>query len=485
MIALLLLACSSDCPPGSTIHADGLCHLIETTESDTASVAIDTGQPASSTSLPGFEWGDPISLISVAGQGPSTSGKPEGAVYEWLDGVVLNEEIALLTGQGGLITVDIPSGEITWQDQTIERGYRVDADGDLAAVGPRISPPIIVDLSAPNTPVVGDTIELFSGYHEDIAVDDGRILIGWLDNGAVLVDAQGALLSVLEADDAFAVGLEGERAVVTDDDELILWDVSDPTAPQVLDRVTLSGHGRDIAFDGQHLAVAMGGADVAVFSVADDVLTHLGALDLPGSSFSVSLDGDYLWIGAWEVVGLAWLGDGGPVMLGHEPPGANAMAVAAGAGRAVVADWYYATTMELNAGLAGPEIVVPEALWFTGDSAQSVAFENGGAFDLEVTMAPGDGFKTSETSLTLRPGERYSVAVTPPAGGAESTLEWTSNDPDEPAGQVALNQANQSIGAAHEDFELLGFSWPDGAKELHRLSDQRGSVVFLAYYALY
>jgi len=49
--------------------------------------------------------------------------------------------------------------------------------------------------------------------------------------------------------------------------------------------------------------------------------------------------------------------------------------------------------------------------------------------------------------------------------------------------QVTQNQG--SVGVEHEDFELLGITWPDTTLESYRLSDYRGDVVFLAYFATY
>ncbi|MDP7111369.1 MAG: hypothetical protein QGH45_05375, partial [Myxococcota bacterium] len=126
--------------------------------------------------------------------------------------------------------------------------------------------------------------------------------------------------------------------------------------------------------------MGLGGNGAAVFEVDGDSLVELGRVAPPGSALSVALDGDYLWIGGWELVGLAWIGPDGPLMLGHEPPESSAMGVGATGGVAVVADWYFVTTMARGDLVAGSEVVLPERIFFTGDplDPNTLSVHNGG-----------------------------------------------------------------------------------------------------------
>lgn len=65
----------------------------------------------------------------------------------------------------------------------------------------------------------------------------------------------------------------------------------------------------------------------------------------------------------------------------------------------------------------------------------------------------------------------------------DGVITWSSDDPDEPAGEIALLVADQGVGAAHADFEMLGFTPPDGDLRQYRLSDYLGQVVILDYFA--
>ena len=176
---------------------------------------------------------------------------------------------------------------------------------------------MVLDVSDTGLPVQLAEAKPFEGYHEDISMDGERILVGAHDEGAVFFDLELTQLATLPVDDAFAVGLVGDRAVVTHNTTLELWDVSDLDDAQLLDTVEMGGEGRDIAFDGAHLAVGLGGNGVGVYAVeSDDTLVHRGDLEVPGSAFGVSLDGDYLWASAWEETVLAWVGGGEPLPLG-------------------------------------------------------------------------------------------------------------------------------------------------------------------------
>ena len=95
----------------------------------------------------------------------------------------------------------------------------------------------------------------FEGVHEDVDVDGNKVLIGWHANGGVLVDLGGNLLGTLPATDAFAVSLSGNQALLTDQNALVLFDISDPVAPVELDRQPLTGEGRDLSWEGEHAVV--------------------------------------------------------------------------------------------------------------------------------------------------------------------------------------------------------------------------------------
>ena len=463
MLSFLLSACGPQtCPDGFDLRDDGNCYQREDTAADSP-----------------YTLGDPIITIGTWPGGYPSKGDD---FVEWMDAAAIDSSTALMVGQGGYARLDLDSATITEQVHDM-RGYRVAIDGGQAAIATRTAGVMVVDTQTLNR--TGDYAGP-GGTHEDIAADGGRILVGWKEQGGILLDADLNELGRLEADSAFAVGLSGDRALLTDGDQLVLFDITDPANAAELDRVTTAGEGRDIAFDGSHIAVGMGGSGVGIYALESDTLAHRGDLSVPGSAFSVALDGDYLWIAAWEVVALAWIGEGDPVVLGHESPQTSAMGLGAVDGRAAVADWYNATALQRIEGVAGPELVLPERIYLPSDSAVTLPVENGGAMDLSIDFTLPPDVALSATSLVLSPGDKQNLLLSVPDDlTTSSIISWTSNDPDEPSGGISVSRSSQGVGTVHEDFTVKGFVWPDTTASLYTLSEHLGEVVFLAYWSDY
>ncbi|MFT5683285.1 MAG: hypothetical protein ACI8RZ_004216 [Myxococcota bacterium] len=465
----LLIACTGADPEPAENPADSGVSLEDTG---------DTTAPPD-----GFTLGDPI----------TTTGFMLDVVtgYEWTDAVMLDASTALLGGVTGYGIFDVDTAELIG-DYREARSYRVDAHNGLAIVVERTEPPLVIDVSDPRNPSdhargSGDMRD--GTAYQDVAIHDGLILIGWQEQGARFFSDRLNELGTFPGEQVFAVELFEDRALITDLDALILLDVTDPSAPTEITRTDLPGEGRDLSVSGSHVAVGMGGLGVMVFDLTDDVLTPRGQVTPPGSSTGVSIDGDYLWIAGWEQVALAWLGEGGPVVLGHEEPSQSAMGIGAGFGRAVVGDWYAASALAVNEGVGGPELVIEDTLWFTeGGSSQSIRIRNNGIFDLTLSLeAPTTGFSAEAADLTLAPGESHTLTITPPDTRDEGPglLAYTSNDPDEQSGVIELDWTSLGVGSTHPDFSMQGFTLPDKTLSTFTLSDYEGQAVYLAYWAMY
>ena len=489
-----LSGCSSNtCPKGSERRANGLCYLLNSAPdagNDTGTGSVDSADTGDDSGTPftDYAYGDQISVLGLEASG---GGEAMPIVYEWTDAAAINDDLAIVTGQGGYGIIDMATGTLLHQEFT-RRALRVATDGQTAILASRNDGLMKVDVSAgADTRGQSDFLTPpFEGVHEDVDVDGNQVLIGWHANGGVLVDLGGNLLGTLPATDAFAVSLSGSQALLTDQNALVLFDISNPAAPVELDRQPLTGEGRDLSWEGEHAVVGMGGAGVSVWNVAGNSLVHRGDLTLPGSALSVAVDGDHAWIGAWAVTGLVDLAAEPPVMLVHEPPAYSSMGVGASGGRAVVADWFASTALQANDGMAGPEIVVDDALYFDRDAAstQFLRVANHGVMDLVLNTDPAaDGYTISPTTLTVAPGTSESLQVDWQGGDTPSraTLEWLSNDPDEVDGRVSLGPTDQGTGTEHDDFSSPGFQLPDDTERIYTLSDERGKAVVLVYWALF
>lgn len=438
-------ACTpAPCPKGSARQDDGLCYLSATGAGgvDSAAAAHDSGTDSGTLPDPTHAYipGDPIQLLGAEDSG---GGHGTPIAYEWTDAAAINDTLAIVTGQGGYGLIDMASGALLYQENT-RRALRVATDGRTAILASRNDGLMKVDVSAgaETRGAMSLPAPALSGVHEDVDVDGDRILIGWHSEGGVLLQPDGSLLGVLPATDAFAVALSGDRALITDGSELVLFDITVPATPVELDRQAMSGEGRDLAWEGHHAVVGMGGAGASVWETSTDGLVHRGDIVTPGSALSVAIDEDRAWIGAWEVTALVDLAAEPPVVLGHETPLYSAMGVGAAGGRAVVADWFASTALQAEEGVAGPELVMDSALFFDPDAPSTRLLEvsNHGPLALEwATDAEVDGYTVSPPALTLAPGERTTVRVEWAGSTAapRADLAWRANDPDEASGVVS------------------------------------------------
>lgn len=467
------------CPAGSERRADGLCYLVESDGADGGEPDADTGEG------PQPPTGD--DPILTTGRG-----RPEGELmYEFVDAAMIDETWAIAVGQGGFTIVDIRDASLAVVEGE-RRALRVDTDGGLAALSTRDNSMPLVDVSDPTAPRKLEPLRFdrVDAPSEDVSVDGGRILIGFRGEGAQLWNADNEHLATIPAEDAFAVALRGDRALLTDGASLELWDLSDLGAPGLLTSAPLPAEGRDLSWEGEHVAVGMGGAGTSVWRLDGTTLTERATLRTPGSALSVAVDGDRLWIGTWEVAALADLAAEPPVVLGHETPTWSAMAVAAAGGHALIADWYSVTSLEAVDGARGPELVPPPDLYFSTEDAgpEAAVFENGGTETLDLRFElEGGGFSVTPERLELEPGAFGTVLVTPEAGwsGERASLEWESNDADEAEGVVQLAPADAGVGTTHVDFTLQGYQLPDESLQTFDFADTRGKVVVLVYWALF
>jgi len=151
----------------------------------------------------------------------------------------------------------------------------------------------------------------------------------------------------------------------------------------------------------------------------------------------------------------------------------------------VVADWRGMGVYAPESDPAGDIEIWPARLDFGAVNAAPrdsvVIVRNNGAGSLSVSsINTPAGITTSLNSFTLGPGESRTVIVS--ANGADmvrSTIEYVSNDPDEPSTIQRVYKNNTTfpqMGSVAPDFRLLGTDM-----QQHSLSDFRGKVVYLEF----
>lgn len=470
MTPLLLLACTGAPPPPPPTG------VTDASTIDTADTGTTTDPSAG---LPdGFTWGDPIETDAVT---------ETEKFYEHLDAARIGDDRGMLVSNNGFVVVDLATGEPTLEFDE-HNGFQVawDPTIDVAWVGTKLSAVWKVDVSDPDNATILSRGNPWSGGHEDLDCEDGRVLVSAHEDGAVLMDDSFQVLSTFPASYAVGAGLHQGRAVITDANEVVLIDWSDPESPMELDRLALRVTGWDLDFDGTHVAVAQGAEGVAVLAVVDDTLVLRGELPSPGGAYGVSLDGDSLWATAWSQTMLIWLGGDAPVVVGHEPSADAAMALGAlGDGRVLVADWQKISILSRTDFVAGAEVDLAEELWFpVGEpDSQTLTVLNGGAQDLVLDFQAPETFTVDPASLVLAPGAETRVSVRPVAEPVAGTLRWTSNDPDEPSGQVKLSLADTTIGQPHPDFSLEAVLADGSSRVVVTNDDLHGQIAYIAWFS--
>jgi hypothetical protein len=437
-----------------------------------------------------YQVGDAILTAATFPDPPNNGGQ---IMYEWVDVAIYDDAYAVQVGVSGVGLVSREDGRVL-DEQNNGRGYSVDSDGDLIVVGTRTDRVGLWRFQEGETLTPAGFIE-GAGVHEKVAVDDELVAVAWRNRGVKLyqstTDVQ--LLSTISTTDAYAVDLADNRLVYSDDKELVLADVSDPVNVIELDRVHVDSEIRDIDFDGSKVAVGLGGNGVCLFNLVDDrLVAHDSALP-PGSVFSLSLDGEYLWAASWSVTTLYAIQETGLLSLAQEEPMMSAMGVAASGGRAVVADWYQSTILEQVEQRWGAEVDLPVVMRFReGDSMlQPLWVYNYGAQPLEIAFTNiSTGFTvehvpSDESSAIVPVGGSALFSVSSPSGiWSPGSIQWTSNDPDELSGTISVYPSDAGEGSLHPDFALPLVS-REGPQGTARLSDFQGKILFLSWWSDY
>ena len=463
-LLLLLAACQTPCAEGFA-KADGACFPILTDQEDTG----EAEDPVPTIDLP---YGDGITTFY---QESITQG-----FYEVMDASEFDETQVIMIGQGGALLVDRDSGAVSeaWGGVRL---LKVDAREGVA-VGAGGQQPMLLPEFRP-----------FQAWNlkraEDIAIYGDLVAVAARTEGVQLFNAGGTQrLGNIATEDAWAVELQGTRALVVDDRDLELWELSDPANPVLLDSLSLAGEGRDISWVGDRVAVAVGGWGGQVLNLQGDTLVRAGLATLPGSVLNLSLEpnGEWLWLASWETVGVAWVGGEEPIVVAHEPPGESAMAVIAGESRGYIADWMTLTGMD-RTGMTSGELhlsgVHGDNIFMVDPRAESLELEvaNWGPAPLEVSLELPSGLSGDVGPITLAPNSRDIFTLTGAIVDAPGVRLFT-DDADEEMVELDFRASATGLGSTHPRITLQGFEWPDGGLQPYDSEDHAGEVLFLAYW---
>ncbi len=284
---------------------------------------------------------------------------------------------------------------------------------------------------------------------------------------------------------------------------LVIADVANPDAPSILGRVATGGSAQSVEVDTATMTawISAGAAGLVGVDVTDTASpTVVGRYDSPGSALQTAVAGDYAFVADWNDVRVVDISDRtAPRLLASERVDTGrgfprVLGIGALGKVAFLGEWTGLFAYELR-----PEISAPD-LWFEqravdfgpvdvgSADAAAVILENHGTAPLVLWAAAAtgsDAFTIDRSQLIIPAGERAVLEVLFRPSSAEptaGTLELWSDDPDEGLREIILTGNNEGVGVGdlvpEIDVALLnGGRW--------KLSEQRGSVVVLAYFATF
>ncbi|MCP4869226.1 MAG: hypothetical protein GY898_10965 [Proteobacteria bacterium] len=357
---------------------------------------------------------------------------------------------------------------------------------------------ITYHLSADDAVTVIDTIEDPEVNFEGLLEHDGFLFVAAHAAGlrVYTYDADGVptfVHSIVEGfDNASKMAVHGDRLYVTDDDELIVVDITDPTAAAIVGSPLTSGAPRDVAVEGDRIFVAVGARGVDVFDVGPDgALVEVTNLPSDGSSQAVSTSDGVLAVADWShasMYDVATLVRVGTERTRTFPFFEQDLGIVMTGDVAIVAEWEGMHLLRYAPGYVAPDLfVTDELLGFDAAEAstRTLDLRNRGPLDLVVSSmgVSDDAFTLSDTGLVVPAYDERSVDVTyapPPPSGSAQTLRIISNDVDATDNPLqiplhAIDSAGLDVGDSidYEAFEFLGGEALEG------------KVVVLAYFALF
>ena len=415
-------------------------------------------------------------------------------------------DVALTAGQGGVVVFDLTDptrpdtrGYIGADPGPFERYYHVEpaGRGRMFATHREVG----VDVITYDDPDrLQRTARMGAVGYEGLDAHDDRLYITNINGSIDIFNV--AVPDAIAFSATISDGLErpwdilvteGAAYVADGGAGLVTLSLADRDAPTHTATVESEGQPvRLVQDDDGYLYVASSSAGLEIFETSDPLApTRVAVIDVGGGALDVEVHDGVVGVTTQEAVVLYDVGRAGtpeaPVPLAYEETELFAMALTADDGRWVVGDWNILSVWNLGPDPAPSLDVSSHGVAFL-DEAETRTFRitNRGSAELEVTgLALPPGMEAVIDMPTLAPGEVAQVQVSwdgvtdIPRG---SSICIASTDPGVPqfeltTGTGATGEGN-AIGQNAPDFALEDL---DG--NLHRLSEQRGHPVVLAYFA--
>ncbi len=352
----------------------------------------------------------------------------------------------------------------------------------------------LVDISDRDRPELLDSLETDLSLEEPVlsgddlwvaAHDDGLLHFSVAGDSIEQAGGRadlGNVSRVTTFGDGVAIGTFDGSVIVLDDDLQTLAQVDLGSPVQAL-----------LEIADQRIAVALGSEGLAILDADGGILsrldTHGIALRLDHIAQGQILVANWSDLRVYDVTGEA------PVLRAVDAvfeAGSRPRHLAAGASGdlVVTGEWEGVHVLRHLPDVDSPELTPSTLLVKVAADGEeqetTLTVTNEGRLALEVTdIDAPSGWHADPTSLALEPGESADVSLLYEGSTttANGTLELHSNDPDERPSEVELQVGSNRVFVGDEapDFSYLGLN----TGETHTLSDQFGKVVLLSYFGVF
>jgi hypothetical protein len=355
--------------------------------------------------------------------------------------------------------------------------------------------------------IEGPSVEEDGVAFEGIAAGDGHVFAATHTAGVQIYQhVDGALTWAGRVDglnNAFGLSFHGGLLYIADGTGgLVVADVSTPNAASVVGRLPLEGSAQTVELDeGTMVAfVGLGSAGVATVDVRDAAAPSLLArVDTPGTALQIALANGHAFVADWNDTRVYDVRDASaPVLVATERIAVEkfprVLGIAAVDNYAFLGEWTGLYSYELRDEPRAPDIrVTPTSIdvgmLATGErAAAALAISNDGRAPLTVSTAElrSSSLELSvQLPLVIEPGGVAALEIQLRALTAEpreTLLRIGSDDPDEGRLPLEVSSNVERLGVGDPAPEVY-VAQADGG--LWRLSEHRGEVVVLAYFATY
>jgi len=477
------------------------------TDADTGDTDTDTGDPPEKVleddcTPPSSSAVDPFVLI---GSVKNTEGAGGANWFvEILDIAYLPDEGQVLAaGQAGVVVYDViePTNPITRDhlgagERGFERYYNLlpIEPGSVWATHREYGLDVL-DVSDPDSlRLVGRSDGL--GYE---GLDrNGDVLYVTSTRGHIDVydvsdpQAPDYLRQVSDLERPWDVLVVGDYAYVADGAEgLVVLSVAEPDTPVRLTSVSSDGQPFRLAHDDGTLYMVSGAGGLEIFDLTDPAAPErVSTVDVGGGALDVAADDGLVGVVTQEAVVLLDVGragtPGAPLPFSYEETEQFAMTIDARSGYWTVGDWNI-LGMWTAADEAAPaiDLSVDTLAYLDGAETRKVSVTNrgGAALTLAGIVTP-DGVSATVSADVLAPGETGTLSLTWDGEGEldDATVCVASDDPGRPTLELVLTSGTDGQGKAIGQI-APNFTLTDLDGNTHRLSEQRGHPVLLAYFA--